>query len=145
MSSERSAAVSKRQNDAQESLRELLHHLAIDSGALIRDEMALAKQEIKEQLTRMQSAVVVVSIGALLGTVALMTLSAAAVIGLGDSIGYALSALIVAIFIGIIAGVVISTGVVHARNARASFERDLERDFEVNLPAKPSKEGLIHG
>jgi hypothetical protein len=123
----------------------LLHHLAIDSGALIRDELALAKQEMKEQLVQMRSAVVLLTTGALLGTVALMTLSAAAVIGLGDIIGYALSALIVAIFIGIIAGVVISTGVVHARQAKVSLERDIDRDFEVSLPAKPSKEGLIHG
>lgn len=145
MSSERNAAVGKRQNDTQESLRELLHHLAIDSGALIRDEMALAKQEMKEQLVRMRSAGVLLTMGALLGTVALMTLSAAAVIGLGDIVGYALSALIVAIFIGIIAGVVISTGIVHARQAKVSLELDLERDFKVSLPVEHSKEGLIHG
>ena len=63
----------------RESFGELLGELANNSAALVRDEIALAKQEMREKVTVLSSGAITIVIGGLLGLVALLTLAAAAV------------------------------------------------------------------
>jgi uncharacterized membrane protein YqjE len=122
-------------NNAQESLPELLGRLATESAALVRDEISLAEQELKEKAAGFRPGIVLVSIGAVLGSIAVMTLCAAAVIGLGQLIGYGLAALIIAVFLAIASGVVLSIGIVYIRQVNLKPEQTIEI----------LKEGLTNG
>ncbi|HSE98697.1 MAG TPA: phage holin family protein [Blastocatellia bacterium] len=82
-------------DENRESFGELLGQLANNSAALVRDEIALAKQEMGEKVERVRSGVVTTAIGAVLGLVGLLALTAAAIVGLGYVIGMGLSALII--------------------------------------------------
>lgn len=102
-------------DDPKDSMRELLGDLFTESSSLVKDEIALAEQEIKERAASLKPAITTIVIGVIVGAVALIALSAAAVVGLGESIGYALAALIVGIFLAIVTGVILSAGFVNAR------------------------------
>ena len=67
---------------SRKSIGELLGQLANNSAALVRDEISLARQEMAEKIKFFRSGVVTVAIGAVVGLIAVLTLTAAAVIGL---------------------------------------------------------------
>jgi len=79
----------------RESFGELLSQLANHSATLVRDEMALAKQEMRESLRSLRVGATTLAIGAFIGSIALMTLTAAAVIGLAHYIDAGYAALII--------------------------------------------------
>lgn len=79
----------------RESFGELLGQLANDSAALVKDEIALAKQEMGEKLETVRSGAITASIGGVIGLIGVMALTAAAIIGLGRLIGPGWSALII--------------------------------------------------
>ena len=66
----------------RESFGELLGQLANNSAALVRDEIELARQEITEKVIVLRSGITIAAIGLVIGLVAVLTLTAAAVIGL---------------------------------------------------------------
>jgi len=68
--------------ERRESLSELIGDLANQSASLVRDEVALARQEVSEKLVSLRSAVTVIALGAFVGLVAALALSAAAIAGL---------------------------------------------------------------
>lgn len=79
----------------RESFGELLGQLANNSAALVRDEIELARQEMSEKVSVLRSGVLIVAVGSLIGLVAILTLTAAAVIGLAYYVGPGYAALII--------------------------------------------------
>jgi uncharacterized membrane protein YqjE len=71
----------------RESFGELLGDLAGQSAGLVRDEISLARQELKEKLFSYKSALVVLLAGGFIGLLAAVTLCAAFILWLGEQIG----------------------------------------------------------
>jgi Putative Actinobacterial Holin-X, holin superfamily III len=94
----------------RESISELLGELANKSAALIRDELTLAKQEVREKVSAFQLGLIVIAIGAVIGLVALITLCAAVVIALATYVGAWQAALIIGAILALTAGVTASVG-----------------------------------
>jgi hypothetical protein len=94
----------------RESISELLGELANKSAALIRDELTLAKQEVREKLSAFQVGLIIIAIGAVIGLIALITLCAAIVIALAAYIGAWQAALIIGTVLALSAGVTASIG-----------------------------------
>src|SRR5438477_6222001 len=88
----------------RKSFGELLSQLSSDSVALLRDELELARQEMREKVKILGTRIALIVIGAMIGQIALMMLGAAAVIKLADSVGLAASALIVGVGLALIGG-----------------------------------------
>jgi cytochrome c biogenesis protein CcdA len=115
------------QLDSQrESFGELLSQLANNSAALVRDEIALAKQEMSEKITSFKSGVIVLAIGAVVGLLAILTLLAAAVIGLGNIIGPGYSALLIGGVLAIIAGIISVVGMGRIKQTSLKPEQTIE-------------------
>lgn len=96
--------------EQHESIGEMLKDLAYQSAELVRDEAALAKQEISEKLKSVKSGIIVVAIGALIGYAAILALSATLVIVLAEYLALWQSALIVTGALALIALVTYLTG-----------------------------------
>lgn len=94
------------ERESRETFGDLLTRLATASAGLVRDEIDLAKQEMREKIKSFRTGIVLVSIAALFGIIAIFTLDAALVIGIGKVIG-AKSLLLVSLA-GSAIGVVIS-------------------------------------
>ena len=92
----------------RESFGELLSGLASTSAALIRDQIELAKEEMRENLARLRSGLVALVFSAVIGLLALATLCAAAVIGLGIFIGIGMSALAVGLGLAAVGGIILN-------------------------------------
>jgi uncharacterized membrane protein YqjE len=128
-------------------MRDLLKQLAGEGTDLVRNEIALAKLEMREMAREVaaDSAKVAAALGiALVGTLALV---AAAIIGLGNLLDgrYALSALIVGVVMVAIGGVLASVGIKGLKNAPRPDEtkRSLQRDKEwASREARQFKEGI---
>ena len=95
----------------RESFGELLGELANNSAALVRDEIELAKQEMREKVTVLSSGAITIVIGGLLGLVALLTLAAAAVAGLAHVMDTALAALLVGVVLAAVGGGIAFAGI----------------------------------
>jgi hypothetical protein len=97
--------------DKQESLTELIGDLANQSASLVRDEMALAKQEISEKLEALRASLVVIALGAVLALIAALVLCTALIAGLSLLMPVWAAALLVGGVFAIVAGIIVSTGV----------------------------------
>jgi len=97
--------------EQRESIGEMLKELAYQSAELVRDEAALAKQELSEKLKSIKSAVILITIGALIGFLALSAAAATAVILLAEYVALWQSSLIVAGALALIAFVTSITGI----------------------------------
>jgi hypothetical protein len=106
----------------ESTISELLGELAKSSAALIRDELTLAKQEVREKLSAFQLGLIVVAIGAVIGLVALITLCAAVVIALTAYVGAWQAALIVGTILALTAGVTASVGLRRLKQASLKSE-----------------------
>src|SRR5918912_3121153 len=95
----------------RESFGELLGELASNSAALVRDEIELAKQEMREKVSVSRSGAVTIAVGGLLAFVALLTLTAAAVAGLAHVMDTALAALIVGVVLAAVGGSIAFMGI----------------------------------
>jgi hypothetical protein len=95
----------------RESFGELLGELANNSAALVRDEIALAKQEMTEKVGGLRSGVITLAVGGVIGFVALFTLAAAAVIGLAHVMDAGLAALLVGLVLAIVGGSIAFIGI----------------------------------
>jgi uncharacterized membrane protein YqjE len=95
----------------KESFGDLLSRLATASAGLVRDEIDLAKQELRDKAKSLRSGAMMVVIGAVIGLIALLTLDAAAVIVVGKAIGFGWAALVVGVGELIIAGILALIGI----------------------------------
>jgi uncharacterized membrane protein YqjE len=99
------------------SLRELMRRFAQDAGALVQQEIALAKLELRETLKGYLHDSTKLIIAGVVGLFGVLALFAALIAGLGALLdNYWLSALIVAVVFFAVAGVL-------ARGALAHLER----------------------
>jgi len=106
----------------ESTISELLGELAKSSATLIRDELTLAKQEVREKLSAFQLGLIVVAIGAVMGLVALIALCAAAVIALAVYVGAWQAALIVGTILALTAGVTVSVGLRRLKQTSLKLE-----------------------
>lgn len=97
---------------------ELLRRLTTDTGELVRQEIALARTELRESTSGLKGDATRIGIAAGLAIVGAMALTAFVIIGLGQILNgaYWLSALIVALF-------VLGTSAVLLRSAMADIRR----------------------
>jgi hypothetical protein len=120
-------------NVSRESIGELLGQLANNSAALVRDELALARQEMGEKVTSFRSGVITITIGAVVGLLALMALTAAAVIGLAHVMDAGYAALIIGGVFAVVGGIIVSTGLNRLKQTSLKPEqtiKTLEEDKE---------------
>jgi hypothetical protein len=110
-------------NVSRESFGELLGQLANNSAALVRDEIALARQEMGEKVKSFRSGVVT---GAVVGLIAVLTLTAAAVIGLAHLMDAGYAALIVGGVLAIVGGIVVFTGLNRLKQTSLKPEQTIE-------------------
>jgi len=108
------------------SFGQLLSELIGHSAAVLRDEMALAKQEMQEKVQMLQSGLIAIAIGAIIGQVALITLCTAAVIRLAAFIGFEMSALIIGTGLALIGGIVALSGLRQLRQMNLKPEKTLQ-------------------
>ncbi|HEX5041466.1 MAG TPA: phage holin family protein [Candidatus Polarisedimenticolaceae bacterium] len=107
-------------------LGELLKQLGTDTGRLIREELALARKEMKDALQGLRTATVLVACGAVLSLLALGTLTAAAVLALGDRMGYDAAALVVGLVLTALAAGAVIWGVRRLRTVSVKPEKTME-------------------
>jgi divalent metal cation (Fe/Co/Zn/Cd) transporter len=110
----------------RESFGELLGELANNSAALVRDEIDLAKQEMREKVDVLRSGAVTIAIGGLIGFVALLTLTAAAVAGLAHVMDTALAALLVGVVLAAIGGGIAYSGIGRIKQTSLKPEQTIE-------------------
>jgi uncharacterized membrane protein YqjE len=82
------------------SIGELLGKLSAETGMLIRQEMNLSAIELKEKASAASKHALLIAVGTVVCSVSLMTLTAAAVVGLSTLMALWLSALIVGTALG---------------------------------------------
>ena len=110
----------------RESFGELLGELANNSAALVRDEIALAKQEMREKVGVLRSGAVTIAIGGLIGFVALLTLTAAAVAGLAHVMDTALAALLVGVVLALVGGSIAFMGIGRLKRTSLKPQQTIE-------------------
>jgi uncharacterized membrane protein YqjE len=108
------------------SFGELLRQLSSDSIALLRGEMDLAKQEMREKVKTLLSGLMALAVGALIAQVALITLCAAAVIKLAEFTGFGISALIVGAGLSLVAVIVTLAGLRQIRRTNFKPEKTIQ-------------------
>jgi O-antigen ligase len=110
MQSRREAVSSRVEDQQRESIGHLITDLANQSAGLVRDEVALAKQEVSEKLLSLRSGVIMIALGAFVGLIAALALCAAAIVGLAEYLEPWLAALVVGGVLAVIAGIIGFTG-----------------------------------
>ena len=115
-----------RANGEQQSLSELFHQLATLAAELVRDEFALAKQEGREKLNLLRSALMPAVMGIVVGQLALMGLCAAVAIALAPVVGAWQSVLIIGVALSVISVTLLLLGVARLKRMRLKPEQTLE-------------------
>jgi hypothetical protein len=114
------------QEGAPESLGELLSQLTTHSAALVRDEMALARQELVESARSLSRGIMRIVVGGLIGLIALAGFSLAAAIRLADFMAPAYAALIVAGALTLIGGAIAAAGIGRLKRTTLTPEQTME-------------------
>jgi uncharacterized membrane protein YqjE len=112
--------------ETRESFGELLGQVASNSAALVRDEIALAKQEMSEKVAELRSGVVLIGIGAVVALVGTLALIAAAIIGLGYWIGPGWSALIIGGLLTLAGAIAAVSGIGRLKRTNLKPEQTIE-------------------
>lgn len=99
------------------SIGTILGDIVTDFRSLVRDEMALAKAEIRQSLDKVIAGATLTGIGAVLAGTGLNALVAAAVLGLATIWDAWLAALVVGIAVILVGGILAMVGL---RNLRAA-------------------------
>ena len=115
---------------------ELLSDIANDTSSLVRQEIELAKTEMKEKATHAAKQSGTAFAGAVIAYVGLLTLVAATVIGLGHLIGYGWSALVIGAILTIVGGVVAMGAVKKLKSEGLAPEKTTDSIKETKAWAK---------
>lgn len=110
----------------RESLGQMLSDLANQSAGLIRDEVALAKQELREKAMLLRSAALLIGTGAVLGLIAALAICAAVIVGLAELVGAWQAALIVGGLLAAVAGVLAFIGIGKLKHSSLKPEQTIE-------------------
>ncbi len=114
--------IPSRHTAQEKSLTDLIGQLAEHSADVVRDEISLAKREMRENLERMQTGVIRLAIGSVIAVIALMSLCAALVIGLSYYMSLFTAALITGIGLLVIGGVIAYSGIYFFKKLRLELE-----------------------
>jgi uncharacterized membrane protein YqjE len=109
----------------RESFTELLGQLASHSASLVRDEIELARQEIREKLQSLSSGAITFVAGVALLWIAALTLCAAAVIGLSVYMGPGIAALVTGAVLVVIGGGITYFGFRQLKNTSLKPDRTI--------------------
>ena len=115
------------ERESRESFGDLLTRLATASAGLVRDEIELAEHEIREKFKSLRTGIILTAIAVLFGIIALLTLDAALVIGIGKVIGFGLAALAIGIAVAISAGIFAGIGIAHFKKTKLKPEETIRR------------------
>ena len=108
-------------------LGDLFRQLAQDSAALVRQEMALARAELKANVKSVARDAAMVAVGGVLALVGVMVLIAFLVVALGDALdNYWLGALIVGALFLLVGGVLAMTSLKKLKAEEVAPTRTLE-------------------
>lgn len=110
----------------RESLGDLLRELATNTAALVRDEILLARQELREKFEGLRSGFISLAIAAATGFAAFLLLCAAAVVGMAHFVGWLLAALIIAIGLALIAALLGLAGLRRFKRTTLKPEKTLQ-------------------
>ncbi|HET8675018.1 MAG TPA: phage holin family protein [Blastocatellia bacterium] len=110
----------------RESFGELIGDLANNSAALVRDEIELVKQEMREKLNSFRAGVMTIAFGGVVLLVATLALVAAAIIGLGHLVGYGWAALIVGAALALVGGITAMVGLGQLKRTSLKPEQTIE-------------------
>jgi Putative Actinobacterial Holin-X, holin superfamily III len=113
-------------NISRSTIGELLGQLANNSASLVRDEIALVRQEMGEKVKSFRSGVVTVAVGAVVGLIAIMALTAAAIIGLAHLMDAGYAALIVGGLLAIVGGIIAVMGFNRLKQTSLKPEQTIE-------------------
>ncbi len=110
----------------RESLGELLSDLASQSSSLIRDEVALARQELREKVKAVESAIIIIACGAVAAFVAVLALCATVILALSEYLEPWQAALLTGIVLAIAAVIILAVGISHLRHTSLKPEQTIE-------------------
>lgn len=113
-------------SEQRESFGELLGQLANNSAALVRDEIALAKQELSEKVSSFRSGVITTAVGGVVALLGVLALIAAAIIGLAHYMDAGLAALIVGVVLALIGGMIAFSGIGRLKRTSLKPEKTIE-------------------
>lgn len=111
---------------SRESIGELVGELAGQSANLVRDEIALVTQELREKGRRMQSALMVIAIGSVVGLIAAASFCAAMILLLAKYLEPWQSALLVCGVLTLGSVVMIAVGIAKLRRTDLKPRQTLE-------------------
>ena len=117
----------------ERSIGELLGELAAETSTLVRAEVKLATTEMTHKATHAAKQAAVVGVGSLLAAVSVLVLLAALILGLGTLIPLWLSALIVGAVVGLVAFVVVQTGIAGLKRIDPTPEQTIQSLKENKL------------
>jgi uncharacterized membrane protein YqjE len=109
------------------ALGDLFRQLAQDSATLVRQEMTLAKAELKSNVKSVARDAVMVGVGGILALIGTLVLLAAVVVAVGDALdNYWLGALIVAALFLIVGGLLAMSNLKKLKHEEVAPTRTLE-------------------
>jgi fatty acid desaturase len=108
------------------SFGELIGRLATESSQLVRDEIALAKQELSEKVTRSADSGKFIAAGAVLGLLAVFSFCAFLILALAIWLPAWLSALLVTAAFGAAAFFTINAGIAKWQSVNKNLEQTME-------------------
>jgi VIT1/CCC1 family predicted Fe2+/Mn2+ transporter len=94
----------------RESLTELLEQLANNSATMVRDEIQLVIQGIREKVTAFRTGALTVAIGAVIIFAAFMSLCAALIIGLTYYMSLLIAVLVTVAVLALVGGIIAYMG-----------------------------------
>jgi hypothetical protein len=103
--------------DSFDTLTHTVKRVVDDVRELFREEVALARAEIRQEMSSFAAAAVKISAGAIAGLMALVLVLHAFALGLADITGWspALAYLAVGLLLGVVAAILVSVGMQRAR------------------------------
>jgi uncharacterized membrane protein YqjE len=126
MYSQKEMKQTRNQPGAPDSFAELLGELADKSAILVREEVSLARQEVKESIRDLKSPVIMLALGAFGATFAVLSLLTALILALSLYWQPWQAALGVGVILAIAASIVIAMGIQQMKQARIKPEQTLE-------------------
>jgi uncharacterized membrane protein YqjE len=109
------------------ALGDLFRNLAQDSATLVRQEMALAKAELKSNVKSVARDAAMVAVGGILALVGVTVLIAFLVVAVGDALdNYWLGALIVGVLFLLVGGILAMSSLKKLKNEDVAPTRTLE-------------------
>lgn len=109
-----------------ESLGRMISDLANQSAGLVRDEVALAKQELQEKALLLRSSMILIGTGAFFGLLASLAICTAIIVALAEYTGLWQAALIVGAACAIGAAILAFVGIGKLKNNSLKPQQTIE-------------------